>query len=99
MDSVLRILWKEWTTHILWILSTHGPTRFNQLNRLVVGISPKVLTDRLRQMEKNGLIWRKKIETVPPAVTYGLTPKGEDFDGVLKAFEHVAERWDAGDAP
>lgn len=93
MDSVLRVLWKEWTTHILWTLNTHGPTRFNELNRLVEGISPKVLTDRLRQMEANGLIWRDYEPTVPPAVTYGLTDKGKDFDSVLKAFEKVSVKW------
>lgn len=94
MDSVLRVLRKEWTTHILWTLSTHGPTRFNHLNRLVVGISPKVLTDRLRQMESDGLIWREHVASIPPTVTYGLTDKGKDFDGVLKAFEDVAAKWD-----
>lgn len=93
MDNVLRVLWKEWTTHILWTLSTHGPTRFNQLNRLVEGVSPKVLTDRLRQMETDGLIWREYVPTIPPAVTYGLTEKGKDFDGVIKAFEKVSKKW------
>lgn len=93
MDSVLRVLWREWTTHILWTLSTKGPTRFNQLNRLVEGISAKVLTERLRQMEKDGLIWRDEVPTVPPAVTYGLTDKGKDFDQVFKAFEGVAAKW------
>lgn len=95
MDSVLRVLWKEWTTHILWTLSTKGPTRFNHLNRLVDGISPKVLTDRLRQMETDGLIWREHVASIPPAVTYGLTEKGKDFDSVLKAFETVATKWDS----
>ena len=93
MDGVLRILWKEWTTHILWTLSTHGPTRFNQLHRLIEGVSPKVLTERLRQLETAGLIWRNQANTIPPTVTYGLTDKGKDFDGVLKAFETVAARW------
>ncbi|MEQ8733674.1 MAG: helix-turn-helix domain-containing protein [Rhodospirillaceae bacterium] len=96
MDSVLRVLWKEWTTHILWTLSTEGPTRFNHLNRLVEGISPKVLTDRLRQMEADGLIWREHVASIPPAVTYGLTEKGKDFDSVLKAFEAVAVKWGDG---
>ena len=93
MDGVLRVLWREWTTHILWTLSTNGPTRFNELNRQVEGISPKVLTDRLRQMESDGLIWRDYTPTVPPAVTYGLTEKGKDFDGVIKAFEKVSIKW------
>jgi DNA-binding HxlR family transcriptional regulator len=93
MDSVLRVLWKEWTTHILWALSTEGPTRFNRLHRLVEGISPKVLTDRLRHMEADGLIWREQVASIPPAVTYGLTEKGKDFDSVLKAFEAVAAKW------
>ncbi len=97
MDTALRVLWREWTTHILWTLSTNGPTRFNKLHRLVEGISPKVLTDRLRHLESEGLVWREHVPSVPPAVTYGLTDKGKDFDDVLRAFEKVSARWDAGD--
>ena len=52
-----------------------------------------MLTDRLRQMEKDGLIWREYTPTVPPAVTYGLTDKGKDFDEALQAFEKVGEKW------
>lgn len=99
MDKALRVLWREWTTHILWTLSTNGPTRFNQLHRLIDGISAKVLTDRLRQMEREGLVWREHLPTVPPAVTYGLTDKGKDFDHVLKAFEKVATSWDSKASP
>ena len=55
MDSLLRTLMGPWTTYILWILRSEGPTRFGELKRKVPGISAKVLTERLRMLEAAGL--------------------------------------------
>jgi DNA-binding HxlR family transcriptional regulator len=93
IDRLLRVLWHEWTTHILWVLGANGPTRFGQLRRLVEGISPKVLSTRLRRMETDGLIYRDYEPTVPPKVTYGLTDKGKEIDTVLRGLEAVAANW------
>ena len=57
LDRVLRLLSGEWTTHILWVLSTNGPTRHGALKRLIGGISSKVLTDRLRMPEAEGVVY------------------------------------------
>jgi DNA-binding HxlR family transcriptional regulator len=94
LDRVLRLLSGEWTTHILWVLSNNGPTRHGELRRLVEGISSKVLTDRLRMLESEGLIFRDYEPSVPPKVTYGLTDLGRELDRALRAIGHVAERWD-----
>jgi DNA-binding HxlR family transcriptional regulator len=93
-DRVLRLIWGEWVTHILWVLGTYGPTRFGQLRRLVDGISPKVLTDRLRHLEANGVVDRHYEPTVPPRVTYSLTIRGHELDQALRILHELGERWE-----
>ena len=93
LDRVLRLLSGEWTTHILWVLSNNGPTRHGELRRLVEGISSKVLTERLRTLEAEGIIFRHYEPTVPPKVTYGLTEEGRLVDSALRGMEDVAQRW------
>ena len=92
MDS-LRLLMGPWTTYILWILRSNGPTRFGELKRRVPGISAKMLTERLRMLEQAGLVFRNYRPTVPPQVTYGLTPRGEDLREVLDRLSELAKRW------
>lgn len=98
-DRLLRLLWGEWTTHILWVLGEAGPQRFGNLQALVEGVSPKVLTTRLRRMESDGLIWRKYETEVPPKVTYGLTEKGGELHEALKTLEPLAMKWFGNDGP
>ncbi len=93
LDRVFRLLSGEWTTHILWVLSSNGPTRHGELKRLVEGISSKVLTDRLRMLEAEKIVFRDYEPTVPPKVTYGLTDEGRELDGALRAMQEVAQRW------
>ncbi len=93
LDRVLRLLSGEWTTHILWVLSKNGPTRHGELRRLVEGISSKVLTDRLRMLEEEKIVFRDYEPTVPPKVTYGLTDLGHELDRTLRAMEDISKRW------
>lgn len=95
MDSILRLLMGPWTTYIIWVLSDQGPQRFGALKRAVPGISTRMLTERLRMLQGAGVIWREQAETIPPAVTYGLTPRGDDLRNVLDALGDIAERWKA----
>lgn len=88
-DDVLRMLWGQWKTHVLYVLGSHGPQRFGALRRLIRGISPKVLTQRLRELEADGLIWREQAQTIPPEVTYGLTKRGTQIHGVLQKFDEI----------
>ena len=95
MDAILRLLMGPWTTYVIWVLRSDGPQRFGQLKQLIPGISAKVLTERLRALEAAGVIYRDYVPTVPPAVTYGLTARGRELDGVLDALNGVALRWQA----
>jgi DNA-binding HxlR family transcriptional regulator len=56
--------------YILWVLDTNGALRFGELRRKVEGISPKVLTERLRMLEAIKIVQRDYEPTIPPQVTY-----------------------------
>ena len=94
LDRVLRLLAGEWTMHVIWTLGRNGPTRHGALRRLLDGISAKVLTERLRMLEGEGIVWRDSVPTVPPQVTYGLTPLGLELDAALRTLEPIARRRD-----
>lgn len=73
----------KWTMLILEVLAEHGTLRFTRLGALVGGISQKMLTQTLRQMERDGLVSRVVHPVVPPKVEYSLTPLGQ---GLGEAF-------------
>ena len=66
----------KWTMLILEVLGEKGTLRFTRLSELVDGISQKMLTQTLRQMERDGLVVRTVYPVVPPKVEYHLTPLG-----------------------
>ncbi|MCB2194085.1 MAG: helix-turn-helix transcriptional regulator [Deltaproteobacteria bacterium] len=70
-----------------------GTRRFGELHRGVPGISQKMLTQQLRQMEGDGLVRRKVFAEVPPRVEYSLTPTGYSLEPVLTAMAHWGQRY------
>ncbi|QQS11576.1 MAG: helix-turn-helix transcriptional regulator [Rhodospirillales bacterium] len=102
MDFILRMLMGPWTTYILYTLGEHGPQRFGELKRRVVGVSAKMLTERLRGLEQAGLVSRHYEATIPPKVTYALAPRGRELGAVLDNLAVIGTRWlteDAAKAP
>jgi DNA-binding HxlR family transcriptional regulator len=73
----------KWTMLILEVLEEHGTLRFTQVGRLVGGISQKMLTQTLRQMECDGLVSRVVHPVVPPRVDYSLTDLGRSLGGAF----------------
>lgn len=82
VEYTASIIGNKWKIIILRDLLT-GTKRYNELTRSVVGISAKVLTENLRDLEKDGIVQRKVYPVVPPKVEYSLTKKGMDLQGVL----------------
>jgi DNA-binding HxlR family transcriptional regulator len=76
----------KWTMLVLEVLEEHGVVRFTRLGELVGGVSQKMLTKTVRQMERDGLVIRTVHPVIPPRVEYQLTPLGrslgEAFCGV-----------------
>jgi DNA-binding HxlR family transcriptional regulator len=68
----------KWKVLTIWHLGFH-PKRFGQLRRLLPGISEKVLTSQLRQLESDGIVSRQASNSTPPEVTYSLTGAGEEL--------------------
>ncbi|MGU3575537.1 winged helix-turn-helix transcriptional regulator [Brucellaceae bacterium C25G] len=69
----------KWTMIILEVLNEHDELRFTQLSRHIPGISQKMLTQTLRQMERDGFVSRKVHAVVPPRVDYKLTNLGKSL--------------------
>jgi DNA-binding HxlR family transcriptional regulator len=99
MDRLLRLLTGPWTSYILWVLRSNGPTRFGELKRRVPGVSAKMLTERLRMLEQARIVFRHYQPTIPPQVTYGMTARGDELREVLDKLNEVARRWQAEDRP
>ena len=97
--ELLEILARPWTMHVLWVLSTNGPTRFGALRRQVEGISSRVLTERLRVLEQKGFIFRDYEPTIPPSVTYGITKRMKDIDKVMRKPRRTGAEVAAGGRP
>ena len=97
MDSLLRLLMGPWTTYILYVLRSRGPTRFGELKRRVAGISAKVLTERLRMLAEAEIIDRHYEPTIPPQVTYSLAARGRELIGVIDQLDALAKKWMAED--
>ena len=83
VNDVIGQVADKWTMLILEVLADHGELRFTQVGRQVPGISQKMLTQTLRQMERDGLVQRTVHPVIPPRVEYKLTDLGY---GLGKAF-------------
>jgi DNA-binding HxlR family transcriptional regulator len=87
----LELIASKWTILILAALAD-GPMRNGALLRRIDGISQKMLTQTLRLLERNGLVLRESCETVPPQVSYRLSPLGESLSQSLVVLDRWAER-------
>jgi DNA-binding HxlR family transcriptional regulator len=93
ISGLLELITRPWTMHILWALSNNGPMRFGVLKRQIAGISSRVLTERLRTLEDARFIFRHYEQTIPPAVTYGITERMKDLEKVFAQLEGLASKW------
>jgi DNA-binding HxlR family transcriptional regulator len=82
---VVDIVFSRWTTPILWMLNEFGRQRFVELERRLGTITPKVLTQRLRQLERDGLVVRTYHPEVPPRVEYEISPLGRSLGPLFAA--------------
>ena len=82
VEYTASMIANKWKILILRDLIT-GTKRYNELTRSVVGISAKVLTENLRELESDGIIERKVYPEVPPKVEYYLTDKGNDLRPII----------------
>lgn len=88
VGECMVMLGGAWAPNILWYLSG-GPRRFSELKIDIPGISAKVLSTRLKEMEEKGAIERRIVPTSPPSVEYRLSDLGEEFVPAIHAIVEV----------
>lgn len=82
VETTLEVIGGKWKGVILWHL-THKTLRFSQLKRRLPGVTQKMLTQQLRELERDGLVHREVYPQVPPKVEYSLTEEGMTLKPML----------------
>lgn len=88
----MQILGKRWTGLILRVLMD-GPCRFRDLQHLIPDLSDRLLSERLKELEHEGIVSRTVHPDTPVRVEYALTPKGHALEPVVAAIQVWAEQW------
>jgi len=92
LDAAVAVVGGKWKPLILWALAGDEPRRFGELRRSLPGVSEKMLTQQLRELEHDGIVHREVYREVPPRVEYSLTALGRTLN------EALAPLGDWGDA-
>ena len=83
LDAAVDVIGGKWKARILWAVHAE-PRRFGELRRQLAGISEKMLTQQLRELEADGLVHREIYREVPPKVEYSLTTFGASLNAALE---------------
>ncbi|MEV7387261.1 helix-turn-helix domain-containing protein [Streptomyces sp. NPDC091215] len=89
--AVLDLIAGKWTMLVLVALADGRPMRFAELRRRLDGVTPKVLTQTLRALEREGLLTRTLYPTVPPCVEYRLPRLGQEVGGLVQGITDWAQ--------
>lgn len=93
VNNIWQILGKRWALSTLKNLSTHKSMRFSELKKIQPGLSSTVLSSRLSELEKEGLIQKKIYPEIPPKVEYKLTKQSKELESILEELGSWADRW------
>ncbi len=96
INNSFRIIGKKFTTLILRNMLHYGETRFNQFLE-IEDINPKILSARLKEMERDGLISRQMFHETPVRIEYTLTEKGKALEPILKQMAAFSMQYCAND--
>jgi DNA-binding HxlR family transcriptional regulator len=91
--DIWEVLGKRWSLLIIKNLSTKDTIRFNELKRALAGISSTVLSERLLELEREGLVSKKIYPEVPPRVEYSLTAQAKELEVIIKELGRWVSRW------
>jgi DNA-binding HxlR family transcriptional regulator len=86
VEAAIGLIDGKWKSVILYHLLS-GTHRFSALQRLLVGVTPRMLTTQLRELEQDGIIERRVYAEVPPKVEYSLSPLGWSMEPILLALK------------
>jgi DNA-binding HxlR family transcriptional regulator len=90
LEGIMGIISKKWSIHIIGVIGNHKRLRYTKIMEKVGGISPKSLSDRLKELEVSGLVKREAFAEIPPRVEYSLTRDGEELrDAIIPLMNWV----------
>lgn len=90
--QAMNIIGRRWMGAVLRVL-LNGPHRFNEILSAIPGISDRLLTERLRELEAEELVIRRVLPASPVRVEYELTEAGQELETVIRAISTWAEKW------
>jgi DNA-binding HxlR family transcriptional regulator len=93
ISNIWEVLGRRWSLLILKNLCNKEAIRFNQLKRALPGISSTVLSDRLLELQGEGLISKKIYPDIPPKVEYSMTPRVRGLETIMNELGKWANRW------
>lgn len=93
-ERAVRILGKRWTALIIRAL-LGGSRRFTEISSYVGGISDRLVSERLKELEEEGIVERRVYPETPVRIEYVLTDKGRELEGVVEAVQRWADKWQA----
>ncbi len=88
----IELIGRRWSGAILRVL-LEGPTRFSEITAAVPGLSDRLLSERLKELEAEGMVRRSVFPETPVRIEYALTEKGRALSDVIHAVATWAERW------
>jgi DNA-binding HxlR family transcriptional regulator len=88
----IELVGKRWTGAILFVL-LDGPARFSEVKQLVPDLSDRLLSERMKELEAEGIVERRVIDDMPVRVEYSLTPKGKALEPAVRALKTWARAW------
>jgi DNA-binding HxlR family transcriptional regulator len=88
----VELVGKRWTGAILFVL-LDGPARFSEVKQLVPDLSDRLLSERMKELEAEGIVERRVIDDMPVRVEYALTPKGKALEPAVRALKLWARAW------
>lgn len=91
LTECMGLLRGAWAPNVIWSLSA-GPRRFGELRVDIPPISARVLSARLRELEKRGVVMRTVLQTSPPSAEYSLTPLGQELVPAIRSIVEVGTR-------
>jgi len=93
LHEAVELVGKRWTGAILYVLMQGGRLRFTQVAQAVPDLSDRLLSERMKELERCGIVERKVAATSPVRVEYRLTDRGRDLESSLAELKGWADRW------
>ena len=91
--EAVELIGRRWTGAIVAVLLDHGPMRFSEIAQAVPELSDRLLSERMKELERRGMVQRRVISGPPLRVEYSLSEMGHELEPALSELERWANRW------